>query len=155
MELSGQLHTPGRFTPGERTTSSYCIGGWVGPSASLCQLIYLTSRIQLRTENPVMHYENNLPPCIYKWGFTASSGSHRSNLLSNGCRGPFPWGWGGRDSKSTTHLHPVPRSRSAWSCASTPPMRLRGVVLKKRTGTTLPYLPSLLSNGYQGPFPWG
>jgi hypothetical protein len=33
------------------------------------------------------------------------------NLLSNGYRGLFLWGWSGRDVKLTTHLQLVPRSR--------------------------------------------
>jgi hypothetical protein len=41
----------------------------------------------------------------------------------------FPWRWGGRGVGLATHLHLVPRSGSAWSCASTPPIRLHGVVL--------------------------
>jgi hypothetical protein len=31
--------------------------------------------------------------------------------------------------KLTTYLHLVPRSKNEWSYASTPPMRLHGVVL--------------------------
>jgi hypothetical protein len=39
----------------------------------------------------------------------------------------------------TTHLRPVPRSKSGWSCTSTPPMRLHGVVLGwGNIGATLP-----------------
>jgi hypothetical protein len=30
--------------------------------------------------------------------------------------------------KLTPHLHLVPRSKNEWSCTSTPPIRLRGVV---------------------------
>jgi hypothetical protein len=35
MEVSGQLHAPGRFTLRERTPSTHWIGGWVGPRAVL------------------------------------------------------------------------------------------------------------------------
>jgi hypothetical protein len=35
MEVSGQLHAPGRFTPRERDPSAHWIGGWVGPRAVL------------------------------------------------------------------------------------------------------------------------
>jgi len=31
MEMSGELHAPGRFNPGERAAGSY----WVGPRAGL------------------------------------------------------------------------------------------------------------------------
>jgi hypothetical protein len=31
--------------------------------------------------------------------------------------------------KLTTHLRPVQRSKNGWSCTSTPPIRLHGVVL--------------------------
>jgi len=42
--------------------------------------------------------------------------------------------------KLTTHLYLVPRSKNAWSYTSTPPIRLRGVMLvKKSTGTTFPF----------------
>jgi hypothetical protein len=42
------------------------------------------------------------------------------SLLSNAYRGHFPWRYGGRGVKLTTHLHLVPRSKNAWSCNSTP-----------------------------------
>jgi hypothetical protein len=35
MEVSGQLHAPARFTPGERAPGTHWIGGWVGPRAGL------------------------------------------------------------------------------------------------------------------------
>jgi hypothetical protein len=35
MEVSGQLHTLGAFTPGERASGIHWIGGWVGPRAGL------------------------------------------------------------------------------------------------------------------------
>jgi hypothetical protein len=35
MEVSGQLHAPGRFTPKERAPGTHWIGGWVGPRAVL------------------------------------------------------------------------------------------------------------------------
>jgi len=35
MEVSGQLHPPGRFTPRERFPGTHWIGGWVGPRAIL------------------------------------------------------------------------------------------------------------------------
>jgi hypothetical protein len=35
MELSGQLHAPGRFTLGIRTPGIHWIGGWVGPRVCL------------------------------------------------------------------------------------------------------------------------
>jgi hypothetical protein len=33
--VSGQIHAPGRFTPGEITPGTHWIGGWVGPRAGL------------------------------------------------------------------------------------------------------------------------
>jgi hypothetical protein len=44
--------------------------------------------------------------------------------------------------KLTTHLSLVLRSKNAWSCTSTPPIRLRGVVLSEgehRGNFTLPF----------------
>jgi len=35
MEVGGQLHDPGRFTPRERAPGSHWIGDWVGTRASL------------------------------------------------------------------------------------------------------------------------
>jgi hypothetical protein len=35
MGVSGQRHAPPRFTPGERTPGTHCIGGRVGPRAGL------------------------------------------------------------------------------------------------------------------------
>jgi hypothetical protein len=35
MKVSGQVHAPGSFIPVERAPSTYWIGGWVGPRASL------------------------------------------------------------------------------------------------------------------------
>jgi hypothetical protein len=35
MEVSGQLHAPGRFVPRERATGTHWIGGRVGPRAGL------------------------------------------------------------------------------------------------------------------------
>jgi hypothetical protein len=35
MEVSGQLHAPGRFTPRERAPGIHWIGGWVGPRTGL------------------------------------------------------------------------------------------------------------------------
>jgi hypothetical protein len=43
--------------------------------------------------------------------------------------------------KLTTHLHLVPRSKNEWSCTTTSPIRLHGVVLikkKQRDNFTLP-----------------
>jgi hypothetical protein len=34
MEMSGQHHAPGHFTPVERAPGTHSIGGWVGPRAS-------------------------------------------------------------------------------------------------------------------------
>jgi hypothetical protein len=42
--------------------------------------------------------------------------------------------------KLTTHLRLVPRSKNGWSCTSTHPIRLHGVVLRGSTGTSLPYM---------------
>jgi hypothetical protein len=35
MEMSGQLHVPGRFAYRRRTSDTQWIGGWVGPRAGL------------------------------------------------------------------------------------------------------------------------
>jgi hypothetical protein len=35
MEVSGQLHAPGPFTPGESDTDTHWTGGCVGPRAGL------------------------------------------------------------------------------------------------------------------------
>jgi hypothetical protein len=35
MDVSGQLHCPGRFTSEERTFDTHCIRGWVGPRDSV------------------------------------------------------------------------------------------------------------------------
>jgi hypothetical protein len=35
MEVTGQLHAPGRFTPRERAAGTHSIGSWVGPRAVL------------------------------------------------------------------------------------------------------------------------
>jgi hypothetical protein len=35
MDVSGQLHAPGRFTPGEIASGTHRIGGWVEPRAGL------------------------------------------------------------------------------------------------------------------------
>jgi hypothetical protein len=35
MEVSGQLHAPGRFTPKERAPGTHWIGRWVGSRAVL------------------------------------------------------------------------------------------------------------------------
>jgi hypothetical protein len=35
LEMSGQLHAPGHFTPGERAHGTHLTGGWVGPRAGL------------------------------------------------------------------------------------------------------------------------
>jgi hypothetical protein len=35
MEVSGQFHIPGRFTPAERTPITHWIEGWVGLKAGL------------------------------------------------------------------------------------------------------------------------
>jgi hypothetical protein len=42
--------------------------------------------------------------------------------------------------KLTAHLRLVSRSKNGWSCTSTPPIRLHGVVLRRSTGTTLLHL---------------
>jgi hypothetical protein len=39
--------------------------------------------------------------------------------------------------KLTTHLRLVQRSKNGWSCTSTPPIRLHGVVLRGSTGGTI------------------
>jgi len=39
------------------------------------------------------------------------------------------------------HSHPSSaKLKNAWSCTSTPPTRLHGVVLSESTGTTLPFI---------------
>jgi hypothetical protein len=35
MELSGQLHALAALHPGKEPSGTHCIGGWVGPRASL------------------------------------------------------------------------------------------------------------------------
>jgi hypothetical protein len=35
MEVSGELHVPGRFTPEERIPGTHWIGGWKGATAGL------------------------------------------------------------------------------------------------------------------------
>jgi hypothetical protein len=62
------------------------------------------------------------------------SGAHPASYQM-GTRGSFP-GDKRRGVKLTTHLHLVPRSKNAWSCTSTLPIRLHGVVLilKKAQG---------------------
>jgi len=52
-----------------------------------------------------------------------------SQGVFSGCRALFPWGQSGRGAKLTTHLHLVPKSKNAWSSASTPPVRLHDVVV--------------------------
>jgi hypothetical protein len=53
---------------------------------------------------------------------------------------PVPWVSGALSLGMglAVRLRLVPRSGAAWSCASTPPMRLSGVVLGWSTGTALP-----------------
>jgi hypothetical protein len=51
------------------------------------------------------------------------------SLLSNRYQGLFRWGKSERGVKLTTDLHLVPRSKNAWSCTSTLPIRLHGVML--------------------------
>jgi hypothetical protein len=46
MGVSGQRHAPAALYTGERTSSSHCTGGWVGPRAGLDieargQILYL------------------------------------------------------------------------------------------------------------------
>jgi hypothetical protein len=45
--------------------------------------------------------------------------------------------------KLTIHLHLVPRSKNAWSCTSTPLVRLHGVVLSliREHGDSFTFLP--------------
>jgi hypothetical protein len=52
--------------------------------------------------------------------------------------------------KLTAHLHLVPRSNNEWSYTSTPPIRLNGLVLRKKHRTTLP-LPLLDIGKLSGP----
>ena len=35
MEMSGQLHAPAAFPPGEKVPGAHQIEGWVGPTAPL------------------------------------------------------------------------------------------------------------------------
>jgi hypothetical protein len=40
----------------------------------------------------------------------------------------FPWGYSSQGMKLTTHFHLVLRSKNVWSCTSTPPVCLHGVI---------------------------
>jgi hypothetical protein len=51
MEVSSQLHAPGRFNPEEITRGTHWIGGWVGPRAGLDTV----SKIKI----PSPHRESN------------------------------------------------------------------------------------------------
>jgi hypothetical protein len=52
MEVSGQLHAPGRFTPRERAPAAHWIGGWVGPKAILDAVVKRKISIPLQESNP-------------------------------------------------------------------------------------------------------
>jgi hypothetical protein len=39
LEVSGQVHTPGCFTPRKRAPSTYWIGRWMGPRAGLDNIL--------------------------------------------------------------------------------------------------------------------
>jgi len=39
MEVSGEIHTPGRFTLQERTRGIHCEAGWVGPSDGMEEVV--------------------------------------------------------------------------------------------------------------------
>jgi hypothetical protein len=40
MEMSGQLHVPGHFIPGEGASSIHGIGGWMGLRADLNDIVH-------------------------------------------------------------------------------------------------------------------
>jgi hypothetical protein len=50
--VCGQLHAPGRFTPGERALGNHWVGGWVDPRAGLDDLekrkFLILPRLELR-----------------------------------------------------------------------------------------------------------
>jgi hypothetical protein len=52
MEVSGQLHPPGRFTPRERTPGIHFIGGWVGHRAVLDKVMKRKIPSHRRESNP-------------------------------------------------------------------------------------------------------
>jgi hypothetical protein len=52
MEVSGQLHAPGRFTSTERTPGTHWIGGWVGPRAVLDAVVKTKIPSPRRESNP-------------------------------------------------------------------------------------------------------
>jgi len=51
MEVSGQLHAPGRFTPKERVTGTHWIGDLVGPRAgpNMCRREKFPAAARIRT----------------------------------------------------------------------------------------------------------
>jgi hypothetical protein len=52
MEVSGQIHAPGLFTPKERAPSTHWIVSWVGPRAVLEAVVKRKTPSHRRESNP-------------------------------------------------------------------------------------------------------
>jgi hypothetical protein len=55
MEVSGQLHAPGRFTPGKRAPDAHWRGVWMGPRAGLEAVAKRKILASAGTRTPVVH----------------------------------------------------------------------------------------------------
>jgi hypothetical protein len=87
MGVSGQRHSPPRFTPGERTPGTHWEGGWEGPRAGLDteatgKIIFICPGSNL--DHPVVqsvarHYTNWASPAPQ---YKKSSGNILSHLIN-------------------------------------------------------------------------
>jgi hypothetical protein len=74
MQVSGQLHAPGRFTPVEGAPGTHWIGGWVGPKTGLGDVEKRDISHTCRQVNPS---SPAFSPSLYRMNFPSSRKNRR------------------------------------------------------------------------------
>jgi hypothetical protein len=93
IDVSGQLHAPGHFTPRERAPGTHWIGGWVGPRAVLEAVVKRRIPSPRRESNPRTPIVQLVAQRYTDWAIIRSILKLSSNLRLRLPSGLFPSGF--------------------------------------------------------------
>jgi hypothetical protein len=116
IEVSGQLHAPGRFTPEETVRVTSWRGDWVGPRTGLDGMVYSNISCLCRESNPGRPTPD---PSLYRLSYP---GSYRELYKTNTIDWGKPW-------KTSVH------ASGTWECLQVGGRCSEGKTPFKRCGT--------------------